>query len=72
MVVKGDAGSVSFGQGCALDPFPGVYAGVFHAYKWIQSEVPEVVSMRPRLDLIAASFLRTYQSSWANSLTFLP
>ncbi|KAL3827305.1 hypothetical protein ACHAXA_005051 [Cyclostephanos tholiformis] len=32
-------GVISRGISCALDPFPGVFARVSHAYEWIQSEV---------------------------------
>jgi secreted trypsin-like serine protease len=46
LVIKGDGGSadvqvgvVLWGFRCAVDPFPGVYARVSHAYEWIQTEV---------------------------------
>ena len=48
LFIKGDGGAedvqvgvVSYGIGCGAVQFPGVYARVSHAYKWIQSEVCE-------------------------------
>ena len=70
LVIEGDGGSadvqvgvVLWGFGCALDPFPGVYARVSHAYECIQTEVCNGSEYASEAGFIAAPFLPTHRSS---------
>ena len=58
-------GVVSFdsAQGCADTDFPDVYARVFNAYEWIQTEACATgARIHPRPGLIAAPCLPTHRS----------